>query len=504
MMIKKRSISILLSIIMILGMFGVLPFFNDMGTAQASTRYKITITSGPLTVRKSYSTSSSALTSIPKGKTVYASYKIKDAQGHYWYKASYKNKTGYIYAKYAKLRYTKVNYKTYKVGTVTTSALNVRAGASTSSTLRGKLDQGKSFKIKGWYKVGSKKWYKLIYKSKISYVYYKYVKVSSKTTVSAATNFESYMTAQGFPESYKESLRKLHAAHPKWVFKAQKTGLKWSSMLSKEKSVGNNLVEKTDPDSWKSKYISVYNFITKKYKVFDGKWNQASKQIIAYYLDPRNFLTESQIYQFMGHKYDAASQNTSTIKSITSKYSYCFMNNSKYITYLNNAGKKSNINPNVITAMVIMEQGWKGGSGLISGAYSDYKGYYNHFNVGAYTAGGMNSTERGLWYAKGEGQGNTSYGRPWNTIEKSLTGGASFYASNYVNGNQYTYYTKKFNVTNGLSKVATHEYMTNVYGASSEGVLLSYAYRNNSDYPNTFYIPIYSEMPSKVCEKPKS
>ena len=30
--------------------------------------------------------------------------------------------------------------------------------------------------------------------------------------------FETYLTNQGFPESYKVKLRELHKSHPNWVF----------------------------------------------------------------------------------------------------------------------------------------------------------------------------------------------------------------------------------------------------------------------------------------------
>ena len=153
--------------------------------------------------------------------------------------------------------------------------------------------------------------------------------------------------------------------------------------------------------------------------------------------------------------------------------------------------------------MAIQEQGWKGGSGLISGKYSGYKGYYNHFNIGAYTTSTMNAIQRGLWWAKGAGTGATTYGRPWNTIEKSLSGGASYYSSQYLTNKQYTYYTKKFNVMNGLNAVATHQYMTNTCAAESEGKILKYAYEASDDYPIVFYIPVYSGMPSSACAQPK-
>ena len=114
----------------------------------------------------------------------------------------------------------------------------------------------------------------------------------------------------------------------------------------------------------------------------------------------------------------------------------------------------------------------------------------------------MNAIQRGLWYAKGSGVGATSYYRPWNTRYKSIKGGAKFYAEDYVNNRQDSYYTKKFNVKNGLAKVGLHQYMTNVAGAASEGSLVKRAYSSSSSYPVVFEIPVFNSMPSSVCTLP--
>ena len=85
-----------------------------------------------------------------------------------------------------------------------------------------------------------------------------------------------------------------------------------------------------------------------------------------------------------------------------------------------NAAAQSGVNPYVLASMIIQEQGSEGTSPLISGSYSGYEGYYNFFNVEAYQSGSMSAIQRGLWYASQSG----SYGRPWNSVEKSIIGGA--------------------------------------------------------------------------------
>jgi uncharacterized protein YraI len=110
--------------------------------------------------------------------------------------------------------------------------------------------------------------------------------------------------------------------------------------------------------------------------------------------------------------------------------------------------------------------------------------------------------ERGLWFASGSGVGSTSYGRPWNSILKSINGGAQYYSANYITKNQYNLYLKKFNVMNGLNAVATHQYMTHVLAAASEATLLGEAYENNTDSPLVFTIPVFQGMPAAACPAP--
>ena len=222
-------------------------------------------------------------------------------------------------------------------------------------------------------------------------------------------------------------------------------------------------------------------------------------------MDPRNFLDESGIYQFMTHTYDSKSQNSNTVAAVI-KGSFMQSKNpgggySSYSTLISEAGKAAKVNPNVLAAMIIQEQGWNGSS-LVSGTYKGYTGYYNFFNIGAYTTSTMNAVQRGLWYAKGSGSGATSYSRPWNTPYKSIKGGAQFYYEEYVSNNQDSYYSKKFNVYNGKGSVGTHQYMTFVAAAASEGSIVKKAYASNSNYPVVFEIPVYNSMPATNCVLP--
>ncbi|MBQ0079192.1 MAG: SH3 domain-containing protein [Eubacterium sp.] len=511
----------------------------------------VKVSSGTLTSRSGPGTIFAKVASLKNGKKVTVTGKVKDVSGTYWYRYKLNGVTGYVSSKYMTLSNTATTDTTtatkpsstetpdagattsttkpstsnttttattttttsgssssttkFTIGTVSTSSssLNVRTGAGTSYSILGTLANGAVITITGSAKsTTGETWYKYAYSSsKTGYVCSTYIKTS---TVSTDDDFEAYMTKQGFPESYKAGLRALHAAHPKWTFKAVNVGCSWTTALNAEtKNVGTNLVSPSLPSSYRSTASGAYNSKTKTWTKFDGSWYAASPKVVAYYMDPRNFLNENGVYQFMTHQYDASSQNVNTVKAVVKG---SFMETRKtgnatysdYASLINYTGKVVGVNPNVIAAMIVQEQGVKGTSGLISGTYSGYKGYYNFFNIGAYTTSTMSAVQRGLWYAKQSG----SYERPWSTVYKSIKGGALFYGTNYVNKKQDTYYYKKFNVKNGTSAIATHQYMTNVSAAASEGKLLKAAFSSNSSYAAIIEIPIYSSMPADACPLP--
>lgn len=472
----------------------------------------------PLIIRSGPAKSYAKVGSIPKGKTFDILETAQDSAGGVWYKLTYNGTTGYVSASYVNATGTSTENPgeatnpsapaepvTFQTGTVNTSStgLNVRSGPGTNYSKLTVLAKGSMVTITGSAKASNGKlWYTYQYSSsKVGYICSDYVTVK---TITSDSEFEAYLSAQGFPESYKSGLRSLHAAHPQWVFKASNVGYSWSSAISAESKLGRNLVSPSSPVSYRNP--ESYNSSTKSWTKYDGTWYAASSTVIAHYMDPRNFLTEDGIYQFMTQTYDAASQNTNTVSAVI-QGSFMQTRNpgggySSYASLIHDAGKAANVNPNVLAAMIIQEQGWKGTSGLISGTYSGYAGYYNFFNIGAWTTSTMNSIQRGLWYAKGENEGKTSYARPWTTPYKSILGGAQYYSSNYVSKNQDSYYSKKFNVYNGAGNVGVHQYMTNVAGAASEGSIVKNAYAGNSNYPVVFEIPVFSGMPATNCPLP--
>ena len=572
--------------------------------------------------------------------------------------------------------------------------------------------------------------------------------------------FEQQLAAEGFPESYKDKLRELHAKYPNWVFKAQKTGLSWQEVVREESKIGRNLVHTTSKDSWKSRDGAAYNAATNSWKGFDtSAWVAANSNIISYYMDPRNFLDSRYIFQFQTQGYDPDSQNAEGVRMLASN---TFLSGSggtslspaqptnssvtnaavpgsgnstgttasgggstqvasavtwtapgtprdskkaevgaaplsaeeqqrkakanatqpaavtrgdtgsakkekaigilagaphdklvkpedtaltdeasageqsvtaaaentdstelqadvaetdsvaeaetaaeaesavtgettetdlsaeaqgaaeaedtyeaaevaapgestdvapaavediapyqlleeedenqqfggdvqavirrgatgatantgktdnrnsgtlsgdgsgsnpsgvDYITTIMTAASSSGVNPYVLTAMLIQEQGRTGGSGLISGKNPKFPGFYNYYNAQAFQDGDKTPTERGLWWAS---QVDATYGKPWDTPEKAIIGGAKYYGDNYLKRGQDTFYLKKFNITaNGRYE---HQYMTNVQAAAEEGRKLGEAYTEAlKQKKHTFRIPVYTDMPENAAALP--
>jgi uncharacterized protein YgiM (DUF1202 family)/beta-N-acetylglucosaminidase len=488
--------------------------YNKKTAYVASTYTKVlskTITYSPVrsgkslkntNIRTGPSTSKPSIGVLKAGQTtnlysIYTSY--SGAKYSKWHRVSYNGQVGYVIVDFVKMLPTVEVYSSPKMGLSTIDTV-YRTLPYISASVAGTLEKNSLVTATAMvttYTGSSKnKWYRTTFEGKTAYVYIGEVKIISTDD---ATAFEAYLTAQGFPESYKTYLRGLHQEHPKWIFKAQLTGLDWSSVLAKEQKIGVSLLSSSTSEAWKSFESGAYDFINNAYVNYDGSWNAADGRVVAYYLDPRNFLNASDIYQFMDHRFDAESQNTSMIRTIAAG---SFLDTDAYATLIYNSGQAADVNPNVITSIIRQEQGTAGTSGSISGTVAGYEGYYNYFNIGAYTTSTMSAVVRGLWWAKGEGIGATTYGRPWDSRTKSITGGALYYKANYIDNNQNTFYLKKFNVLNGIDKVSTHQYMTHILAAASEGTSMGKAYAAYPDNASIFCIPVYSNMPTSAVSRP--
>ena len=202
-----------------------------------------------------------------------------------------------------------------------------------------------------------------------------------------------------FPDSYKPYLRDLHKEHPSWVFKPLMTGLDFETAVSIEKQNG-----------------SIHSSQSNKTKELDGNGNPKSTgeanfyypnfAATAYYMDPRNFLNESYVFQFEDLSYsDVFSE--SVIQTVLNKNDllkgYDLIDNKTYASIYLQAGKEAGVNPVYLASLSVQEVGSQ--KLLTTGEefiYENvtYSGLFNYYNIGA-SSSASNPLRKGLVYASG-------------------------------------------------------------------------------------------------------
>ena len=344
-------------------------------------------------------------------------------------------------------------------------------------------------------------WLKISYvkdgETRSGYVFYDPSYIDLRT-YNPDADFETKISA--FPESYRNALRTLHAQYPSWEFIPDPVNTSFSDAVAAQmKNMRKQVQMSSQPISWRSMGLGAYDWNNSTWVSSNGGWTGASREIIAYYMDPRNFLNSKEIYMFLEQSYNSAVQNEAGVKKIISG---TFLENNytpasgepgggSYLKVIMQAAKESNVSPYVIASKIIQEQGTKGTSGLISGTYGGYNGYYNFFNIGAYGSTNAEVIANGLERAKTNG---------WDTRYKSILGGARFLAQNYIDNGQDTYYYQDFNVHGG----GTHQYAQAVHDAYNKGVSLAATYQSDTGFALSFSIPVFTDMPSTASAKPAS
>ena len=306
-----------------------------------------------------------------------------------------------------------------------------------------------------------------------------------KITMFRSTRNISYPDVEMFPESYQYQLMLLKQAHPNWIFVRQNTNLNWASVIDNEDFENRSLIS-----------ASVSNAACKNGFYGQG-WYYASQAALEYYMDPRNFLSEQQVFQFEQLTFNPSYHTGAAVQNILSS---TFMKGDlpgagmTYATAFYNIGTTLKVSPFHLACRVYQEQG-KGTSSLISGNYSGYEGYYNYFNVGASGKTDTAVVESGLTRAMTEG---------WNTRYKSLLGGATLISKDYILQGQDTLYLQKFDVDNSAKGLYWHQYMQNIMAPYSEASMVYRAYTSTEalDNPFVFKIPVYNNMPATACPVP--
>ncbi len=305
-----------------------------------------------------------------------------------------------------------------------------------------------------------------------------------------STYAASYADVEQFPAGYQNALTQLKSLHPNWTFVPMNTKLDFDTAVSSEMG-DKSLIQNTTSNASKG-------WVGSSCPTESG-WYYATKDAVSYYMDPRNFLTETYIFQFEQLTFNSSYH---TVDAIQAFLNSTFMKgtlpddsqNRTYAQAFYEIGSSRKLSPIHLASRVYQEQG-QGNSGLISGTYPGYEGYYNYFNVNVNGGSDTEKIVKGLTYAKQMG---------WNTRYKSLEGGAATIGNNYILKSQDTPYLQKFNVdSNSPYGLYNHQYMQNIQAPASESSTTKKMYSGTGSLgsPFVFKIPVYSNMPGLKLDR---
>ncbi len=354
-------------------------------------------------------------------------------------------------------------------------------------------------------------------------------------------SYESELIQKGFPAEYAEPLAELKLAHPSWSFEPLLVSTldpKFTFEYIIDKQTNKPDTNLVYDDEQYEPFFDPSN--TKKYD--NGHWRSPSREAVEYFVDPRNFLNERDIFQFEDLGYHTKDYETGVrwIISDTFMEDMTLESGVSMKEYILDIGEKLSVSPVHIAARIRQEQGVGGKSDMISGLAGDrllyyyenkiyenedgglvnapasgysketllsYNGYYNYFNIGASGTGmfyiylnGMKKAKTGTPELASEWGGDAS----WNTREKAIWGGVYAIKTSYIDYYQNTPYLQKFCVDPRSPSPFAHQYMQNVAAALSEG---RSAYRSYKDAgllesELSFLIPVYAGLPEENCKDP--
>ncbi len=255
-------------------------------------------------------------------------------------------------------------------------------------------------------------------------------------------DFEEKIKA--FPESYKPYLRRLHTLHPNWKFKALNTNEDFTFAVNTEKIVGaiqgpNGCYELNDDGS----PVQFGN---------DKGWYYPNFEATAYYMDPRNFLTEKYIFQFESLEY-SENHTESLVQSIlnnTFMSGISILDNQSYASIFIEAGKTSNVSALYLASLARQESGTGGGAATTGNKFEyggiEYSGLFNFYNIGAKSSASVPYKE-GLKWASG---GFCTLCANDTIYDKPLTLSANLEAIGIKNTNNFA---KGFNVGESIASL---------------------------------------------------
>lgn len=339
----------------------------------------------------------------------------------------------------------------------------------------------------------------------LTFISYVLLSFMNQNIIYAAQTREEYSSKIDNYPGYKELIEGLKKAHPNWKFTMFYTGLDWSQVIKNETTAyhGRNVVPASKPSAWK---CSVCGDTPHG----GSSWRCASEAAVSYYMDPRNWLNDTYIFEFENLSYNGEIQTIEGVKKIIADMYYMQGDtitytktdgttgtiNKSYAQVIMEAAQEAGISPYHLASRLRQEQGAGSNPGATaSGTYGGYVGYYNYLNIKASGSTDEQVIVSGLQHAQSKG---------WTTPEIAIKEGTKVLAKNYINDGQDTLYLQKFDVDNSDGTLYYFQYMQNVSASLTEGTKVRSTYESLGliDSSIEFIIPVYENMPETICKEP--
>jgi len=328
--------------------------------------------------------------------------------------------------------------------------------------------------------------------------------------------FAREMRERGFPKDYALALADLHERHPTWTFEPLLVDdMDWSDVVDRECTPGWNLVVSNAwaPGKWLKSGLKNYTpYYAKNARAYDsGSWYQASRAAVAYFLDPRNFLNEDEVFMFETIR---AGKKAPSKEAVEEALAGSFMRKSTYdggkilfSDLILDVSRKTGVSAVFLAARLKSEQG--GGTVQAMGKIGDAigkkecNGIYNLFNSGA-CGTGISEIRLNAWREATSEETRQRYGGPWTSQEKAIRGGAQKIRERYVDCWRDTSYLQKFSVAPKAGSFRWKQYMQNIAAPLAEARSTAAAYRASGELEreHRFIVPVFKNMPGSAARDP--
>ncbi|MGW8959974.1 N-acetylglucosaminidase [Paenibacillus sp. NPDC055715] len=205
----------------------------------------------------------------------------------------------------------------------------------------------------------------------------------------------------------------------------------------------------------------------------DGKFRDATKEEVMYYLDPKNHMDGDSKFQFL----DLSASGGISEEAMKSYLMDKGILAGKEKIYLD-AAEQHNISEVYLAAHSALETG-NGTSILAKGILYNGKRVYNMYGIGAFDSG------------PNTGGKKMAYEMEWFTPEKAIEGGAEWISKKYIHNfqnKQNTLYKMRWSP----DKPGHHQYATDVRWAMTQTKKIKFSNFQNAKWK--FDIPVYASM----------